>query len=159
MLAVDAHDDDATACLTMILRYHRRPGSVDDVYRALAEAEPGWGGSGFTALATLRAAEHFGLEMKGLKIGAASHLWQIRRPAILHLRPSGDPALKPADDELLGNGSFAVLSHTREAQELHWIDPYVGRRRDSSRSLYERCTGVVLQFTRAQPLPRARIAR
>jgi ABC-type bacteriocin/lantibiotic exporter with double-glycine peptidase domain len=140
--------DDVPAALAMILRYHRRAVTLDEVTAAL--------GAGVSAYDVVAAAERFGLRGVGWKIDRVPALPRLKVPCIAHLhgdRRSGARAPGPP-----GDGVFAVVVAVSR-DRVDWIDPVYGVDRAPPDEFFAKSTGIFLCFYEATALPRARLSR
>lgn len=111
------------ACLTMVLGLHGKHQRLEEVRQQV-----GCNRDGASALAVLEAARRYGLRGRGLKV----------EPADLHLLPTG--TILHWDF-----AHFVVLEAVR-GDEVHIVDPAIGRRRVSLAELGDSFTGVALEL-------------
>jgi ABC-type bacteriocin/lantibiotic exporter with double-glycine peptidase domain len=142
--------DDATAALTMILRYHRKPVTFDQVRRAIYAARAGAPNAGNV----VKAAERFRLHVRGLSIDDPILLERLPMPNIAHMMRDRGQFPRALDGGL--DGYFAVVVSISQ-RGVHWIDPYVGQIDDELDAFCEFASGIFLIFDEAAPLLRARL--
>lgn len=119
-----ASTDCGAACLAMILRFHGRHVTLDEVREVT-----GFGRDGAGALSLLRAGRHFGLKVQGVRVEDVRDLNALPRGSILHWK----------------FGHFLLLDRVaRRGAEI--IDPDFGRRRVDWDELDRAFTGVALCF-------------
>ena len=136
--------DDATAALAMILRYHRRTVTIDEVRQAIFRGEH----RPSNALDLVQAAENYRLRGQGVRIDHPSFLQRITLPCIAHMSFGRASLEQPID------GHFAVIDRVTPSG-AHLIDPYRGPSDDAYADLVDMWTGVVLVFEEASAAPRA----
>lgn len=149
-MQVSSSGDDATAALTMILRYHRRTVTVDEVRKAIHDGRTGVPHAGHV----IAAAERFRLRGRGLVIDHPGWLARIPTPNIAHMMSDRGQFPRSLDNGL--DGYFAVTVST-SPRRIRWIDPYVGQIDDEPAAFVEFASGVFLVFEDAQALPRAKL--
>jgi ABC-type bacteriocin/lantibiotic exporter with double-glycine peptidase domain len=142
--------DDATAALTMILRYHRKPVTFDEVRQAIYEA----GASVANAWHVVTAAERFRTRARGLGLDDPRQLASLPTPSIAHVMWDRGRFPRPRDQGL--DGYFAVLAAT-SPHRVRWIDPYAGQKDDAPAEFLEVASGTFLVFGEPSALPRARL--
>jgi ABC-type bacteriocin/lantibiotic exporter with double-glycine peptidase domain len=143
--------DDATAALTMILRYHRKPVTFDEVRQAIYQDRS----PPVTALDLVHAAEQFRLRARGLAVADPSSLTRLPTPTIAHVMPGRGTFPRPRDGDV--DGYFAVVVAI-SPQRIRWIDPYTGEIDDEHGEFVQHASGVFLVFDAAEPIPRARLS-
>ena len=141
--------DNAAAALTMILRYHRRAVTIDEVRQAIDGDRTGAPHAGHV----VDAAARFRLRGRGLALDDPQQLAQIPTPSIVHLM--NDRGRFPRPFENL-DGYFGVVV-SRSPQQVRWIDPYDGENEDAPAGFFAIASGVFLVFDEVAPLPRARL--
>jgi ABC-type bacteriocin/lantibiotic exporter with double-glycine peptidase domain len=142
--------DDATAALTMILRYHRKAVTFDEVRQAIYGDGTGVPDAGHV----VKAAERFRLRARGLALEDPRQLASIPTPNIAHMMPNLGPFPRARDEPL--DGYFAVVAST-STRRVRWIDPNVGQIDDRPAEFLEFASGVFLVFDEASALPRAQL--
>src|SRR5262249_40019863 len=142
--------DDATAALTMILRYHRRRVSFDDVRWAIFEDRTG----APSAADVIAAAEHFRLHGRGLMLEDPTLLGRIPTPNIAHLMGDGGPFPRRLNEGLAGYLAVVVAT---SAHHVRWIAPHVGQIDDPRAAFLEFASGVFLVFDEAPAPPHAKL--
>lgn len=142
--------DDTTAALTMILRYHRRSVTFDEVRQAIYDDRTGPPNGNHV----VAAAEHFRLQVRGLGIDRPTLLARIPTPNIAHVMRDPGPFPRRLDGGL--DGSFVVVVST-SPRRIRWIDPYTGQRDREHAAFLEYASGVFLVFEDARALPRAKL--
>ena len=142
--------DDATATLAMILRYHRRSVTLDEVRQAIHGDRTG----ALNANHVVAAAEQFRLQARGLAADHPTQLGQIPTPSIAHMMQGPGPFPRRRDQDR--DGYFAVVVSI-SPRRIRWIDPYSGQRDHEHAVFLEYASGVFLVFDDAQALPRARL--
>jgi ABC-type bacteriocin/lantibiotic exporter with double-glycine peptidase domain len=143
-------EDGTTAALTMILRYHRRSVTLDEVRQAIYGDRTG----APDANQVVAAAEHFRLHVRGLGIDHPTQVARIPTPNIAHMMPDRGPFPRALDKSL--DGYFVVVVST-SPRRIRWIDPSMGQRDREHAVFVERASGVFLVFDDAHALPRARL--
>ena len=143
--------DDAVAALTMILRYHRKPVSLDEVRQAIYEDGPELP----DAAHVIAAAERFRLRGRGLLLEDRIWLTRIPMPNIAHMMWHRGEFPRLLSSEGL-YGYFTVVT-SASPHRVRWIDPYLGEIDDDLTRFLELASGVFLMFDRAPALPPARI--
>lgn len=151
VLLASSAGDDATAALAMILRYHRRPATLDEVRRAIHGDRTG----APTAQQVVEAAERFRLRGRGLKLGDPRLLARIPMPSIVHLVLEPGPFPRPLENL---DGYFGVLV-LASPRRVRWIDPYDGETEDDLAGFLAIASGVFLVFDELPVLPRAWLHR
>lgn len=149
VVAVADAGDDATAALTMILRYHGRSVTTSEVREAIygERTEPP------NALDVVRAAEAYRLQGRGVKLDHPSLLLRLSTPNIAHMSWASGAFPRSADDGY--DGYFAVVESVTD-RRVRWIHPYQGERFDVDHASFaEIATGIFLEFGEAMALPRA----
>lgn len=141
--------DDATAALTMILRYHRRPVTFDEVRQAIYQG----GGDAPRALDVIDAAEHFRLRGQGLGLDGPRQLAKLPTPSIAHVMAARGPFPRPVGERIAGY--FAVVVAV-SSDRVRWIDPFAGERDHAHAEFLAHASGIFLVFDEGEPLPRAR---
>lgn len=111
------------ACLAMLLGFHGRRTGVDEVRAIL-----GPGRDGISAFDLIRAAAHFGLAGRGIKL-ELEELGTLERGTILHW----------------GMAHFVVFDRARETS-IEILDPMVGRRRVPLDEVAKQFTGVAIEL-------------
>jgi len=134
----------------MILRYHRKAVTFDEVRQAIY----GDGTGRLNAGHVVAAAEHFRLRARGLGAEDPSQLASLPTPSIAHMMPNRGPFPRPLDQRL--DGYFAVVTST-SLPRVRWIDPNVGQIDDRLVDFLAFASGVFLVFDEASALPRARL--
>jgi ABC-type bacteriocin/lantibiotic exporter with double-glycine peptidase domain len=147
VVLVSSAGDDATAALAMILRYHRKPVTLDEVRQAIHGDRTGAPHAGLV----IEAAERFRLRGRGLGLNDPRQLARIPTPSIVHLVSDRGPFPRPLENLA---GYFAVLVST-SPRRVRWIDPYDGEIEDDLAGFLAIASGVVLVFQEFDPLPRA----
>lgn len=142
--------DDATAALTMILRYHRKPVTFGEVRQAIYRDGSATPHAGHV----ITAAEQFRLRGAGLRVEHAAQLARLAVPAIAHMLVERGPFPRPG---LGGDGFFAILVEI-SPRRVRWIDPYAGEIEEDRGDFLAHASGVFLVFEPADPLPRAAVA-
>jgi ABC-type bacteriocin/lantibiotic exporter with double-glycine peptidase domain len=142
--------DSTTAALTMILRYHRRSVTLDEVRQAIHGDRTG----AANANQVVAAAEHFRLHVRGLGIDHPTLLTQIPTPNIAHMMMDPGPFPRRLDQGL--EGTFVVVVSI-SPRRIRWIDPDMGQRDREHAVFLEYASGVFLVFDDAHTLPRARL--
>jgi ABC-type bacteriocin/lantibiotic exporter with double-glycine peptidase domain len=133
--------DDATAALTMILRYHRRPGTFDEVRRAIYEDR-----TDASAAHVVKAAERFHLRGRGYGLEDSALLARIPTPCIAHMKPDRGPVPRASDAAVYGY--FAVVAAI-SSHRVRWIDPYVGQIDNAPVEFFTLASGTFLVFDKA----------
>jgi ABC-type bacteriocin/lantibiotic exporter with double-glycine peptidase domain len=142
--------DDATAALTMILRYYRRPVSIDDVRQAIYQDHTGV----LDAQQVVTAAERFRMRARGIFMEDATLLARIPTPNIAHVMPDRGEFPRHLDAGL--DGYFVVVAST-SLRHVRWIDPYIGQLDDQPTEFLALASGVFLLFHEAAaPAPTLR---
>jgi ABC-type bacteriocin/lantibiotic exporter with double-glycine peptidase domain len=98
--------DCGPACLAMVLNYHGRESSVDDIRERLGTSR-----DGTTGYELVRVARELGMEAKGVKASDLVALKDVPLPAIAHYK----------------QGHFVVLERVRSARSVRVVDPMRGR--------------------------------
>jgi ATP-binding cassette subfamily B protein len=142
--------DDATAALTMILRYHRNPATFVEVRRAIYGDR-----TGANAGHVVEAAERFRLRGRGLAVDDPRQLAHLPMPSIVHLVSEPGPFPRPLENL---EGYFGVLVSI-SPHRVRWIDPYIGEREGDRARFIAIASGVFLVFEPLPPLPRAWLHR
>jgi ABC-type bacteriocin/lantibiotic exporter with double-glycine peptidase domain len=144
--------DDATATLTMILRYHDRVVAIEDVADAVSVAS----NDSVSALDIVNAAASFGLLARGVKIDDPALLPGLKVPNIAHLtRKRG---LFPQHAPESRDTYFAVLEKAN-ARLVRLVDPERGPVDQEVEAFLEHSTGIFLLFESGHALPHARVTR
>jgi ABC-type bacteriocin/lantibiotic exporter with double-glycine peptidase domain len=138
--------DDATAALAMILRYHRKPATLDEVRQAIYGDR-----TGVHAGHVIEAAERFRLRGRGLALDDPRQLAYIPTPSIVHLGAEPGPFPRPLENL---EGHFGVMVSILP-RRVRWIDPYIGELEDDLAGFLAIASGVFLVFDEVDPLPRA----
>jgi len=171
--------DDATAALTMILRYHRKPVTLDEVRQAIhKDRKPLDVEAAIRMLSqdrsvtleevlratrkdrvphagtVVEAADRFDLHARGLAVDDPMVLKSIPTPNIAHMMRVRGQYPRPLEGGL--DGYFAVVVSISQ-HNVHWINPYVGQLDDEPDAFCEFASGIFLVFDEAAPLPRARL--
>jgi ABC-type bacteriocin/lantibiotic exporter with double-glycine peptidase domain len=149
VVTVSSAGDDATAALTMILRYHREPVTLDEVRRAIHGDRTGVPHAGHV----IGAAERFHLHGRGLAVDDPRQLVHIPTPSIVHLASELGPFPWPLENL---DGFFGVLVSI-SPRRARWIDPYIGEREGDLARFIAVASGVFLVFDHVPTLPRARL--
>ena len=131
--------DDTIAALTMILRYHRKSVTFDEVRRAIYEDRTGLP----TALDVVHAAERFQLRGRGLAVEEPMQLAHIATPTIAHMMPDRGEFPRPRDKGL--DGYFVVVASI-SPRRIRWIDPYIGQIAGDHTKFLELTSGIFLEF-------------
>ena len=98
--------DCGPACLAMVLNYHGRESSVDDIRERLGTSR-----DGTTGYELVRVARELGMEARGVKAQDLVALKNVPLPAIAHYT----------------QGHFVVLERVRPARSVRVVDPMRGR--------------------------------
>jgi len=146
-------DDDAVACLAMILRHRRAVVPIDEI-RAAIYSE---GSALPTALDIVRAARHFGLPCRGVRPDVGD-LRFLPLPCVAHLRNDEGPYPRIEREgmdgsfvlvEALGREMLSIIDPKQKGRRLIWIDAFL-----------RRASGIFLLFDSPgrHPARRARLA-
>lgn len=114
------------ACLAMVLRYHGREASLEEVMGRVAPVP----GGGSRAFDLLEAARSYGLRAWGVHLPPPAQFAELGRPSVLHWRPS----------------HFVVLEACGPKQVVV-VDPAFGRRRFSVEQAQSLFYGTALCFS------------
>jgi hypothetical protein len=133
----------------MILRYHRRSVTPDEVRQVIYGDRTGKPDGNHL----LAAAEHFRLRVRGLAIDHPTLLTRIPTPNIAHVMLSPGPFPRPFPPP---EGYFVVVVST-SPRGIRWIDPHVGQLDREHAVFIERASGVFFVFDDAHALPRAKL--
>jgi ABC-type bacteriocin/lantibiotic exporter with double-glycine peptidase domain len=141
--------DDATATLTMMLRYHRRSVTIDEVRKAVHDdgVEPP------DALHVVQAAERFRCRCAACssRIRGCSCIFRCHASGICRQRPRRFRGGWGGVED----GFFVVVAAIAGLR-VRWIDPYSGPLVRNHRDFLENATGVFLVFDKAHAIPQAR---
>lgn len=149
VLASDA-GDDTTAALTMILRYHRKSVTFDEVRDAIYGGRMG----APNMSQVIGAAEQFCMQGRGLKLEHPRQLAYLPTPSIAHMMWEPGPFPRSIEGGLDG---YLVVVTSVSPPRVRWVDPYVGQRDHERDAFLEVASGVVLVFEKAGALPGARL--
>jgi ABC-type bacteriocin/lantibiotic exporter with double-glycine peptidase domain len=127
--------DCGPACLAMVLAWHGRDSSVDDIRERLGTSR-----DGTTGFELVRVARELGMEARGVKAADPAALSEVPLPAIAHYRI----------------GHFVVLEDVRPGRSVRVVDPMRGRLTLSLPEFHEEFSGVLVLF---QPTPAFRRKR
>jgi len=116
------HSDCGAACLVMVLSYYGRSVALSETREVC-----GTGRGGIDALALVRAARHYGLRARGVRVDRVSDLEYLPRASILHI----------------GFSHFVVLDRWT-SKGLYVVDPASGRRLLTPEQLDDGFTGVAI---------------
>ncbi|HYS77382.1 MAG TPA: cysteine peptidase family C39 domain-containing protein, partial [Candidatus Dormibacteraeota bacterium] len=119
--------DCGPACLAMVLAYHGRQSSVDEVRGRL-----GTGRDGTTGLDLVRVARSLGLEAQGYRVERPEALPLLPLPAIAHCT----------------RGHFMVLERVRPGRSVRVVDPLRGRIDLPIAAFQEEFSGIVVTLQR-----------
>jgi hypothetical protein len=134
----------------MLLRYHRRPVTFDEVRQAIYEDRTGVPNAGDV----VKAAERFRLRVLGLAAEDPMLLESIPTPNIALMMRDRGQFPRSLDGGI--NGYFAVVVSISQ-HSVRWINPYVGEIDEEPDAFCELASGIFLVFDEAHPLPRARL--
>ena len=98
--------DCGPACLAMVISYHGRETSVDEVRERLGTSR-----NGTTGLDILRVARSLGMEGKGVRVTEPAALGEVPLPAIAHYT----------------RGHFVVVERYKPGRGVRVVDPLQGR--------------------------------
>jgi ABC-type bacteriocin/lantibiotic exporter with double-glycine peptidase domain len=145
--------DDSTAALTMMLRYHRRTVTADEVAATLDatrndEDRP-------NAVHIVEAAARYGMSVRGVFVDDWRQISDLPMPCICHL--SRTLHAFPRPQSARDHTSFAVLDRV---SSLRWslFDPELGESRHELADVALALTGVFLVFS-SVTIPPARLVR
>ncbi len=127
--------DCGPACLAMVLAWHGRDSSVDDIRERLGTSR-----DGTTGFELVRVARELGMEARGVKVVEEAALAGVPLPAIAHYRI----------------GHFVVLERVRPGRSVRVVDPMRGRLTLTLARFREEFSGVLVLF---QPTPAFRRKR
>jgi ABC-type bacteriocin/lantibiotic exporter with double-glycine peptidase domain len=146
--------DTTLAALAMVVRYHARSVTLDQVRDAVTEVGGEVGGE-VTAVQMIEAAERFGLRGTGFEVLGPRTIAALRTPNIAHMmRARGNipRSWQQAD------AYFAVVSSVSTlVSRVSWIHPELGRKESTIDEFFHYASGVFLVFEKALPLPRAQL--
>jgi ABC-type bacteriocin/lantibiotic exporter with double-glycine peptidase domain len=139
VISADAAGNDNVADLAMIFRYHGITASFDEITKALSLDQVGK----TNALAMLKTAEHFGLQVRGVQFDTEVSLHLTSSPYIAHIIATQGPFPRPLDHL---DGRFVVVEQVAD-EIMTIIDPVMGSRRDVALKVFmETASGVALLF-------------
>ena len=127
--------DCGPACLAMILAWHGRDSSVDDIRARLGTSR-----DGTTGFELVRVARELGMEARGVKAADASALKDVPLPAIAHYR----------------SGHFVVLERVRPGRSVRVLDPLRGRLDLALPEFLTEFSGVLVLLERTPDFERKR---
>ena len=119
--------DCGPACLAMVLAWHHRDSSVDDIRARLGSSR-----DGTTGYELVRVARELGMDARGLRVTETAALASVPLPAIAHYR----------------SGHFVVLERVRTGRSVRVVDPMRGRLELSMADFLEEFSGVVVALQR-----------
>ena len=149
---VEDTDDDTTAALTTILRFHRRSVTTAEVQQAVHDA----GDDPPSANTIVAVALRYRLQTRGLLIEDPGQIVQLTVPCIMHMSLTQGACPRPLGT--VEDGYFAVLTKLMPSR-VHWIDPYRGAIDTTYSFFFEYATGVAFEFKPGRALPAARLTR
>jgi len=127
--------DCGPACLAMVLNYHGRESSVDDIRERLGTSR-----DGTTGYELVRVARELGMEAKGVKALDFAALALVSLPAIAHYT----------------QGHFVVLENVRPRRSVRVVDPVRGRLVLSLEEFKKLSSGVLVLFQRTSAFEKSR---
>src|SRR5262245_29581617 len=127
--------DCGPACLAMVLTYHGRESSVDDIRERLGTSR-----DGTTGYELVRVARELGMEAKGVKASELAALKDVPLPAIAHYT----------------QGHFVVLERVRPARSVRVVDPMRGRLDLPLAEFKAIFSGVLVLFTKTAAFQKSR---
>src|SRR5882672_2854446 len=127
--------DCGPACLAMVLAYHGRDSSVDEMRSQLGTSR-----DGTTGLDLVRVARGFGMDARGFRVEDPAALGDLPLPAIAHYT----------------QGHFVVLERVRAGRSVRVVDPLRGRIDLTLQAFREEFSGVVEVLWRGRDFRPAR---
>jgi len=128
--------DDGAASLTMVLRYHGKRVTLDDIRPMVARVD-----NTATALELVNAAKPYDLTIVGYKLEKAEEWAGVKLPCIAHLYQQRGDFPRPLVND---RGKFVVLEAVR-GNDVVIVDPTDGGRRHETRGEFLAfSSGVVL---------------
>src|SRR5438093_10549875 len=119
--------DCGPACLAMILGWHGRHSSVDDIRARLGTSR-----DGTTGYELVRVARELGMDARGVRAADPAALAGVPLPAIAHYR----------------SGHFVVLECVRPGRSVRVVDPMRGRLVLPMQEFIEEFSGVLVVLPR-----------
>jgi ATP-binding cassette subfamily B protein len=127
--------DCGPACLAMVLNYHGRESSVDDIRERLGTSR-----DGTTGYELVRVARELGMEAKGVKALDFAALDLVSLPAIAHYT----------------QGHFVVLERVQPRRSVRVVDPMRGRLVLPLEEFKKLSSGVLVLFQRSAAFQKSR---